>query len=164
MVISITDIPQNEEITVSFDNQNSEIPSFLDCACDKKSCGLIKQETKETIDTVVAVKQPVTLEGPTPPAILAKIEMPLSADNHPQVESETEAGNEDARHEKLSREERKLQAYLKQFEKLEKKGDTGKQKHHKDGKQPCLRTPSLDEVPTPVNNSTPLKPCLVKYD
>lgn len=38
------------------------------------------------------------------------------------IESETESltGSDDLRNDKLSREERKLQAYVKQFEKLEK--------------------------------------------
>ena len=161
MIISVADIPQNQEITVAFDKQDTEIPNYISCACDQKSCLLMKKDIKELPLDAMSVKPTVTLEesGTPPPIGIIKAEMSLL--EHAQGESETEGGNEDSRHEKLSREERKLQAYLKQFEKMEKKSDTVKQKH-KDGKQPCMRTASLDESPTPVNNSTPQKPCLAK--
>lgn len=161
MVISLVDISQNQEITVSFDNQDTEIPNYLNCACDQKNCIFIKKENRELppLDPSTIPKPTLIVEENTNSAVDVKTDMSLS--EHTLGESETEGGCEDSRHEKLSREERKLQVYLKQFEKMEKRNDTGKQKH-KDGKQLCVRTASADEIPTPINNSTPQKPCLVK--
>ena len=158
MVRSLADISQNQEITVAFDNQDAEIPNYLNCACDQKNCVFIKKEIKELppLDPSTIPKPTVIVEETTTPTADVKTDMSMLEHG----ESETEGGSEDSRREKLSREERKLQAYLKQFEKMEKKNDTGKQKH-KDGKL-CVRTTSVDEVPTPISNSTPQKPCLVK--
>ncbi|XP_066913909.1 uncharacterized protein [Clytia hemisphaerica] len=164
MVISVVEILQNQEITVPFD-PDSDLPGYIDCACGQKTCPM-SIATPNTKKDIIPKKESPISERTEPiintEEVLTKTEMLPDNQQHAlQNESESEGGD-DPRHEKLSREERKLQALMKQFEKLDKKNDTSKHRqhqHHKDGKTPHSRTTSisLDDPPTPVTNSTPQK-------
>ena len=161
MVISVVEILQNQEITVPFD-PDSDLPGYIDCACGQKTCPMSttpnsKKDINKKESLISEIVKPIINSEGT----LNKTEMLPDNQHHSlQNESESEGGADDPRHEKLSREERKLQALMKQFEKLDKKNDTNKRRHHhhKDGK-PHSRTTSisLDDPPTPVTNSTPQK-------
>jgi len=153
MIISVIEILKDQEITVPFD-QEAELPGYVDCACGKENCLINKQ----TIKKEILVEPTPKLMATTEVASIVKTEM-----NEQQLAGESEndsSAGDESRHEKLSREERKLQAYLKQFEKLEKKSDTAKNK--RDGKTAGSRTTSTDEVASSTS-VTPQKPALVKY-
>lgn len=154
MIISVVEILKDQEITVPFD-QEAGLPGYFDCACGKETCSLLNKETikKEILAEPIA-KETVTNEVGS----VVKTEM---NEQHLIAESENDSSaGDESRNEKLTREERKLQAYVKQFEKLEKKSDTAKNK--KDGKAAGSRSTSTDEVVSTAS-VTPQKPALVKY-
>lgn len=129
MIISAAEISKDQEITVPFDF-GSSFPGYIDCACGQESCSLMKKNQKSGV--VESPKQQAVVNNvdlnnqhpPPPPP--SKTEQP-AIDQLPESENESslsEEGKQECR--TLSREERKLQAVMKQFEKLEKKQDMTK--------------------------------------
>ena len=155
MVISVIEIPQDQEITVPFD-EDSELPPFIDCACGQQNCPLMKANLKkENISSSDLLKQNTNIE-------IAQSQ--TKGEMHDNLhESENESLSEDSRHEKLSREERKLQALMKQFEKLERKQDATKHKTKEATKVTVLKGTGIINSDEQIsNNIFSTKPPLAK--
>lgn len=144
MMISQGDIKKDSEITIPFDFPLDSYRGFLECACNTELCSVrlhnIEWKKTNSIDRNESIQQQTVVTVVT--NTLVKNEL-----QELQIESESDSNviGDESKHEKLSREERKLQALVRQFEKLEKKQDTTKKP-----KTPILKTSSVDENTIPV--------------
>ena len=130
MIISKVNILQDKEITVPFDFTLDYYKGHIECACNLEACVIRKQnedlkQANKIINTDLIVNH---LKPPSPLPNESHVVKPEGLDDAAlESESELNGTGDESKHDKhLSREERKLQAYMKQFEKLEKKQDTGK--------------------------------------
>lgn len=141
MIISKANILQDKEITVPFDFTLDYFKGQVECACNLEGCIIKKQNEELKQANKIANTDLIAnhLKPPSPNNIipLETSVIKTEGDDAAESESELNGNSEESKHEKLSREERKLQAYMKQFEKLEKKQDTGKK--GKDPKTPILK-------------------------
>ena len=139
MIISKVNILQDKEITVPFDFTLDYYKGHLECACNLEGCAVKKQnEDFKQANKIINNTDLINNLIPPPPlpneSNLIKAE---GLEDSLESENELNAIGEESKHEKLSREERKLQAYMKQFEKLERKQDIGKKT--KEAKTPILK-------------------------
>ena len=137
MIISKVDISKDKEITVPFEYPLDSYRGYVECACGLNSC-VFKTLNSEWIESNKITKCETTEEKYSEMPLLVtdenstnKNELSITPEQQHESEAELNAASDESKHEKLSREERKLQAYLKQFEKLEKKDTVKKVKEPK---------------------------------
>merc|ERR1711962_1432426 len=164
MIISKSKILQDNEITVPFDFTLDYYKGVVECACNLQDCQLKKhnEEWKNTTKILNNTDLKSNLMPPLPqlPHESNAAGGIVIAEHENENTTDTDTGGEgEGRHHegcKLSREDRKLQAYVKQFEKLEKQDTAGKK--GKEARTPVLKTGPEENTIVAAHNVKPTPP------
>nr|XP_058960412.1 inactive histone-lysine N-methyltransferase 2E-like isoform X1 [Pocillopora verrucosa] len=149
-IFSASTIPSGSEITIPFEFGFDEYHSLIDCACAQDNCAAMKynhklQNQNHESNSQKRFKAHDDDSNSGPPQKLSPLGASLGNSQSLQGDSDSDAENNPEKRGKKSREDRKLEAYLRQFEKMEKK-EKRKQQTQKEPKQELI-SPVSQEVP-----------------
>ncbi|KAJ7377586.1 Histone-lysine N-methyltransferase 2E [Desmophyllum pertusum] len=149
-IFSSCPLPKGAEITIPFEFQYEEYHSNLDCACAQDMCAVMKYNLKfqnENHDshTQKRFKAHDEDSNSEPHQKMSPLRVSLGNSQSLQGDSDSDIENNPEKQGKKSREERKLEAYLRQIDKMEKK-EKRKQQTQKEHKHELMISPVNQEV------------------
>ncbi|KAL9959424.1 hypothetical protein ACROYT_G032747 [Oculina patagonica] len=159
-IFSSSPLPKGAEITIPFEFQFEEYNSYLDCACAMDMCAVMKynlkfQNQNHDNHTQKRFKAHDDDSNSGPHQKMSPLRVSLGNSQSLQGDSDSDAENNPEKRGKKSREERKLEAYLRQIEKMEKK-EKRKQQTQKEHKHELI-SPVSQEVSFTKFNSKNIK-------
>lgn len=154
-IFSSCPLPKGAEITIPFEFQFEEYHSYMDCACRQEMCAVMKYNSKNQNQNHDAHAQKRlkpyeedsnsnSQQKMSPLRVSLPNSQGLQGDSDSDIEN-----NPEKQAAKKTREQRKLEVYLKQIEKMEKK-EKRKQQTQKDSKQEQMSP--VSQLEAPFNN------------
>ncbi|KAK2571082.1 Inactive histone-lysine N-methyltransferase 2E [Acropora cervicornis] len=161
-IFSSCPLPKGAEITIPFEFQFEEYHSYMDCACRQEMCAVMKYNSKNQNQNHDAHAQKRlkpyeedsnsnSQQKMSPLRVSLPNSQGLQGDSDSDIEN-----NPEKQAAKKTREQRKLEVYLKQIEKMEKK-EKRKQQTQKDSKQEQVSPVSQQEAPFNNKLATSIK-------